>query len=273
MSTPSDREMRIAAQIVYPWRWMVSPVFYGIDNIPEKGPLLFVCNHSLGGFLDAPYMYVEVFQKKGIRLRPLGDHFHFDVPLWGSMLRRFGVVDGTRENCAELMRQGESILVFPGGAREVTKRRGEKYQLIWKDRLGFARLAIAHGCTIVPVAALGVEDAVDILYDGDDMMASPIVGSLLRRLHIRPDFLFPVVKGVGPTPFPRPERLYFRIGLPVDPKDFGTDPVDEAAVRDLRDIVRSDIIEGIHYLRERRAADPYRPVLRRLVSRVRRGRR
>jgi hypothetical protein len=34
------------------------------------------------------------------------------------------------------------VLVYPGGGREVAKRKGEKYQLLWKERVGFARLAI-----------------------------------------------------------------------------------------------------------------------------------
>jgi 1-acyl-sn-glycerol-3-phosphate acyltransferase len=51
------------------------------------------------------------------------------------------------------MEDGRSILVFPGGGREVTKRRGEKYRLIWGERMGFARMAIECGYPIVPVAS------------------------------------------------------------------------------------------------------------------------
>ena len=75
-------------------------------------------------------------------------------------------MEGTPENCAQLMRQGESILVFPGGSREVFKRKGEQYRLMWKERLGFARLAMAYRCTIVPFAAVGADDCYDIVFDG-----------------------------------------------------------------------------------------------------------
>ena len=37
------------------------------------------------------------------------------------------------------MERGEAILVFPGGGREVMKRKDEDYVLIWKERLGFVR--------------------------------------------------------------------------------------------------------------------------------------
>nr|HMS80226.1 hypothetical protein [Burkholderiaceae bacterium] len=35
------------------------------------------------------------------------------------------------------MRAGESVLVFPGGGREVFKHKGERYHLIWKNRPGY----------------------------------------------------------------------------------------------------------------------------------------
>jgi hypothetical protein len=34
------------------------------------------------------------------------------------------------------MRGRQTILVFPGGAREVNERKDEKYPMIWKVRLG-----------------------------------------------------------------------------------------------------------------------------------------
>ena len=53
-----------------------------------------------------------------------------------------GMVRGTRDNVRALMRSRQTILVFPGGAREVNKRRGQQYQLLWRERIGFARLAL-----------------------------------------------------------------------------------------------------------------------------------
>lgn len=48
------------------------------------------------------------------------------------------MVLGTPENCAALMQAGQSILVFPGGGREVMRRKGEAYRLIWKRCRGGA---------------------------------------------------------------------------------------------------------------------------------------
>jgi 1-acyl-sn-glycerol-3-phosphate acyltransferase len=74
-------------------------------------------------------------------------------------------VRGRRENVRALMREGPSVLVFPGGPGEVWKGRGEDYKLIWKERLGFARLAIEFGYPIVPFAAVGAEKMLQVFVD------------------------------------------------------------------------------------------------------------
>jgi 1-acyl-sn-glycerol-3-phosphate acyltransferase len=117
---------------------------------------------------------------------------------------------GTRENCRRLFAAGEAVLVFPGGGREVMKH--EPYQLICKQRIGFAHLAIQHGVPIVPFAPLGVEEMFEIVVDADDILR-PSAGDLPRALGIteQPWFchgevLPPIARGKGFGPFPRIER-------------------------------------------------------------------
>ena len=229
----SRRTIEASMQYFAPWYWLTAPRSYGLEHIPATGPLLFVGNHTIFGVLDAPMMLYELYSKRGIYLRALGDHMHFQIPFWGGLLRRYGVVDGTRANCARLMRAGHAILVFPGGGREVAKRRGEKYQLIWKNRVGFARLAIRYRCPIVPFAAVGAEEAFDILLDANDLLRSPL-GAMLDRLGVRTDVIMPIVKGIGPTPLPRPERLYFHFAPPIDPRKFEGRYQDDEACYALR---------------------------------------
>lgn len=253
--------VRRALALLEPWRKLVSPLFIGMDNVPERErPLLFVGNHTVWGLLDTPLLLGELYRAKGILLRALGDHGHFKVPVWGDLLTRLGVVDGTRETCDRLMREGEAILVFPGGGREVAKRKGEKYKLIWKERLGFARMAIRHRCTIVPFAAVGAEDALDVVADADDLLRTPL-GGLLRKLKLRVDVLPPLVKGVGPTPLPRPERFYFAFRPPIPTArwaEVAKREDEDSAARDLRDTVRAEVAAGIADLQAHQAADPRR---------------
>ena len=53
--------------------------------------------------------------------------------------------------------------------------------LIWKKRLGFARLAIESGYPIVPFAAVGAEEMFHVLLDREMPMAAQ-VSALMRRL-------------------------------------------------------------------------------------------
>lgn len=154
--------------------------------------------------------------------------------------------------------------MFPGGAREVHKRKGEKYKLIWNERLGFARLAIEHGYPIIPFAAVGGEEMLDVLIDHDNPVYGRLSG-LAEKVLGTP--LFPVVRGVSATPLPRPERLYFWLGEPVDTTRFAGRHQDDAAAGAVRDEVKSAIEGGIAFLQEERERDPHRGLVRRLLSR------
>jgi 1-acyl-sn-glycerol-3-phosphate acyltransferase len=256
--------MRELTRLLRPWHLITSPVSYGLDNIPRRKPCLFVGNHTLFS-LDAPMLLLELYSKRKIVLRSLGDHVHFQVPLWRDVLTRYGVVDGTRENCARLMAAGESILVFPGGAREVFKRKGEKYKLLWGNRVGFARLAISYGYPIVPFAAVGAEDAWDVVLGGDELFPVAL-RSVMERLGLRTDALIPIVRGIGPTPLPRPERLYFYFAPPIDTRPYKGRHEDKAACWDVREQVRRAIEAGLKFLLKQRKADPGRDLFARLLG-------
>ena len=204
-------------------RTYFDPRFFGLDNIDPKRPSLMVGNHPLFA-IDYPLMAAEIYQKKGIKLHPLGDHWHDKVPIWRGLIKEIGAVDGTPENCSRLMEAGEHLVVFPGGAREALKRKGEAHKLIWKHRYGFARMAIKHRYPITPFASKGADIIFSILVDGEDVMNSRL-GSFLKKTGLSKtlregDFIIPLVRGIGPTLLPRPERFYFSFGEPIDTTRF-----------------------------------------------------
>lgn len=262
---PTAEELAMARVLLEPWRLLTSPVFYGIEHVPTARPFLLVGNHTLMGVLDVPLMLLGLYERTGVLVRPLGDHIHFQVPLWRDLLVRFGTVDGTRENCEALMRARESILVFPGGAREVFKHKGERYHLIWKNRTGFAALAIAHHYPIVPVAAVGAEECYDILVDSDEMRHSPL-GPVLERLTTRADELPPLVAGIGPLP--RPQRFYFRFDAPIETRNWAGRAHSQTACLELRAEVARAIERGIKALKRVRRRDPEATLVTRLMHRL-----
>jgi 1-acyl-sn-glycerol-3-phosphate acyltransferase len=260
--SPSEQAMDRLAALLAPYRRLIQPWFHGMENIPDSGSLL-VGNHTIYGFLDLPFMLAEVWKRRRIAIRGLGEHAHYAVPVWRDLLAACGMVPGTRDTVRALMRDHQTILVFPGGSREVFKRRGQSYQLLWRDRTGFARLAIEHGYPIVPVAAVGAEDMLDVVAD----VQTPVYGQFARLAKKVTGFPAPpVVRGLGLTPIPRPERLYFWFGQPIDTTRFAGQAEDTAA-RTLRDETKQAVLAGIQFLRDERDKDPDRGLANRLLRR------
>ena len=171
---PAERWIDRLVALLEPFSRVTQPKLYGVEHLPADGSLL-VGNHTIYGFLDLPFMMAEIWKRRRLAVRGLGEHAHYAVPLWRDLLAVGGMVRGTRDNVRALMRGRQTILVFPGGSREVNKRRGQEYQLLWRERIGFARLAIEHGYPIVPFAAVGADDMLDVIIDQN----TPIYGQLL----------------------------------------------------------------------------------------------
>ena len=54
---------------------------------------------------------------------------------------------------------GAAMLLFPGGAREVFKRKGEEYQLFWGESADIIRLAARCDAVIIPFSGIGGDES------------------------------------------------------------------------------------------------------------------
>ena len=157
-----------------------TPTFIGAEQLDASQPAMYVGNHSLYGVLDSPMLIDYLYNEHQVAVVSIADHSHFYLPLWRSVVKKFGAVDGIPAYVREAMQQGYSILVFPGGGREVLKREGEQYQLIWKQRYGFLKLAQEFGYDIVPFAALGGDEVFDIGFDANKVVQHQYFQKLLQ---------------------------------------------------------------------------------------------
>ena len=227
------------------------PVLLDLERVPSEGPFMLVGNHQLLGMQDLPTLVRELERLRGLRVRGLADRFHYSIPIWRDLLTRMGAVEGTRANCAALLAAGEPVLVFPGGAREVYKRRGQEYQLLWGNRTGFARMAIEAGCPIVPFAGIGAEDRFRVLLDMDSPLATP-ARAIVHRIAGRADVGTLLVAGSGPAGIPTPRRLYFHFGEPIDTTRWAGRADDPEALAECRDLTRASVEASISALLEQR---------------------
>lgn len=212
---PSGVELELSYQLV---KRLFRPVVLGAANIPDR-PCLFVGNHSLfalDGWVIGPLMMKE-FKRF---VRGLGDKFLFANRRVGDFVLKNGAVMGHPEVCSALMKAGEDLIVFPGGAHEAVKPASMKYELQWKERYGFVKLAARHGYTIMPFGLVGPDEFYGHLMEGQDIPDSAL-GKLLRRLGLltedtRRDMLPPIPVGALGSFLPKPQRCYLGFGEPID---------------------------------------------------------
>jgi 1-acyl-sn-glycerol-3-phosphate acyltransferase len=208
----------------------------GHQNIPEAGPVLLAGNHA--GLLpfDAAMIVVDVATHTDPPrlVRAVVDRWAGSLPWVNVFYSRVGQVVGTRENFAELLDEGQLVLVFPEGMEGVRKTVAQRYRL-QNFRVGFVEQALRARAPIVPVAVVGSDDQTPILYD-----VKPIAERLgLPVAPITPTF--PWFGPLGLLPYPVPYRIVY--GEPLNFHErFGPEGADDARlVRYLSNQVRRSV--------------------------------
>ncbi len=234
---------------------LYKPYVDGVDNLPSDGRFLLVGNHTQGGteVLLIPQL---VRRQIGKRVRPLADRRFGNVkgPM-ADVMTAYGAVIGSPDAARELMDSDETILVFPGGAREINKARDQLYTLMWNGRTGFARIAAEYAYPIVPVALVGGDDVYHVLTTSDGPWART-TKAIAARLPGDAEAM-PLIRGIGPTLIPRPQRMYLRFGAPIDTTRPKRTDVETWATT-VRERVRSALDADLAALLDLRSSDPYR---------------
>ncbi|MBW2939830.1 lysophospholipid acyltransferase family protein [Zhongshania aquimaris] len=247
---PQSKVRNFSYQII---KRMFQPQILDIENIPGK-PCLFVANHAMYA-VDGPIIGLPMLAEHGRFIRALSDKFLWN-PINESVLLNQGVVIGHPEVCSALMENGSDLIVFPGGAHEATKTADKKYQLLWKERYGFIKLAAKHGYTIVPTAIVGPEDFYDHLIEGEDL-PNTIVGRALTKLGLinentRSDLMGPIPLGLFRTLIPKPQKCYIQFGEPLDLSKYKGKRLAQKTMISLREEVAGEITTMIKSLLQRR---------------------
>jgi len=219
----------------------------GLQHLDKNKPSLLVGNHSIYSH-DVAILMVELKLQKDIEIRALGDRLHEEIPFWRDLLKNNGVVPATPENCTQLMKNGEHILVFPGGAREAFKRKGEAHRLFWKKRTGFARMALANRYPITPFFVYGADLGYDILFDYSSMKRNRVLAPLLRsksrlnKLLRDGELIPPFVVGRYNTWMPKRTPMVFNFGKPISTRKY-KGATDEDTLWEVRERVEDAVLD------------------------------
>ena len=205
----------------------------GHENVPSEGPAVLAGNH--GGLLpfDAAMGVVDLLMNTDPpRLaRTIIDRWAGQLPWVNIFYARVGQVIGTRENFADLLNEGQLVMVFPEGMDGARKTVTQRYRL-QHFRVGFVEQALRAQAPIVPVAFIGSDDQTPILYD-----LKPLAKRLgLPALPITPTF--PLLGPLGLLPYPVSYKIVYGEPLRFHER-FGPDGADDARlVRYLANQVR-----------------------------------
>ena len=137
----------------------------GLEHIPREGGALLVANHAAAIPSDAPAIMHGI--EKEIR-RPvygMADYLFVAVPVVGTLWSRVGGVPAHPDNAYRLLHDDQQLaLVFPEGSKGPGKHYSERYKLRRFGRGGFVETAMRAGVPVIPIAVMGAEESMPIVY-------------------------------------------------------------------------------------------------------------
>ena len=178
----------------------------GFEKIPREGGGLIVANHAGAIPPDAPSIMHGIEKELGRPVYGLADEMFKRVPFVNLAWSRLGGVQAHPDNAYRLLREQQHLItVFPEGTKGPGKTFDQRYQLRRFGRGGFVQIAMRAGVPIIPMAVVGAEETMPILFK------LPALAKALRVPY------FPVTAnmlvGFGLLPFPA--KIKIRVLDPV----------------------------------------------------------
>lgn len=137
----------------------------GLEKIPD-GPALLVANHAGAIPSDAPVIMHGIETELERPVYGLADHLFKTTPVVGTLWSRAGGVIAHPDNAYRLLReQRQLVLVFPEGSKGPGKPYSERYKLRRFGRGGFVQIAMRAGVPVVPIAVVGAEESMPVMFN------------------------------------------------------------------------------------------------------------
>ena len=137
----------------------------GFDKIPRTGGALMVANHAGAIPLDAPSIMHGIERELHRPVYGLADDVFKRIPLVNLGWSRLGGVQAHPDNAYRLLREQQHlVMVFPEGSKGPGKLYRERYQLRRFGRGGFVQIAMRAGVPIIPLAVVGNEETMPIVF-------------------------------------------------------------------------------------------------------------
>ena len=225
-----DRRNPQVIQSLMPlWGWLYHYYFRvqtsGWHHIPSQGKVLLVGSHN--GGLAAPDMVMMMydwFRRFGPE-RPCYGLLHPNiwkgVPIVAQLAEQVGAVVAHPQMAIAALHQGASVLVYPGGAKDVFRPHSLRHKIYLAGNQAFIKLALRENVPIVPLISYGAHDTLIILADFYQQVRQLHEWGMPWLLNLDPE-VFPIYLGlpwglaIGPLPnIPLPVSIHTRVCPPI----------------------------------------------------------
>ncbi|CAF3092634.1 unnamed protein product [Rotaria sp. Silwood2] len=187
----------------------------GLENIPTQGPVLIIFYHGALP-IDFYYLFAKIWLYRNRRVRVVADKFVFKIPGLATLLEALEIQPSTSAMCRLMLEEGHVLAIAPGGVREALFG-DQNYQLIWKERKGFAKVAIDAKVPIIPMFTKNCREAVRAMTLGRRLLSYIYEKTRLPLVPIYGIFPVKLITYLGePIPYDpniTPEALADRVNI------------------------------------------------------------
>jgi 1-acyl-sn-glycerol-3-phosphate acyltransferase len=224
------------------WDWLYHHYFRvqtsGWQHIPADPRVLFVGSHN-GGIAapDMVMMMYDWFQRFGTEQPIYGlmhPHVWKGVPEVANLAAQVGALVAHPKMAIAALGQNASVLVYPGGAKDVFRPHAQRHQICLDGNQAFIKLALRENVPLVPLVSYGAHDTLIVLADCYAIVEQLNQWGMPWFLGLDPE-VFPIYLGLpwglalGPLPnLPLPVQIHTRVCPPIWFERYG-----QAAARDL----------------------------------------
>ena len=122
-------------------------------------------NHAGAIPSDAPAIMHGIETELGRPVYGIAEYLFRALPVIGTLWSRGGGVPAHPDNAYRLLHDEQQlVLVFPEGTKATGKLFSQRYQLRRFGRGGFVEIAMRAGVPVVPIAVVGAEESMPILF-------------------------------------------------------------------------------------------------------------
>lgn len=195
------------------------------ENFPKDGPTIAVFYH--GSIPVDVYYFTHLMHVHKDKYRCFGvtDHFMFKFPTFNYYAKAYDILKGDLETCIRKLEDNQTLILAPGGTYE-GQCGDHNYKIMWRKRVGFAKLAIQTKAKIVPIFTTNIQES---------FRPIGIFKSFWETFYLKTRL--PIVPMYGGFPV----KLTINIGEPIQTnEDMDPEELKNTVIKKLEEMIKKD---------------------------------